>query len=116
MQYQVRDGERVIEFDGDVLATATSKARGKSRWIELTLYKTVAGTYVLHGTGRSIVSNEVDRHWVQLAETPDGVIDRLHLRNDMGARYIPHTSQRLLKDAGERDDGIRVAFHLTHVA
>ena len=115
-RFKVQDGERVIEFEGHELASISSYEPGKSRWIELALYKTRAGTYVLTGCGRSIEDGEVDRHWVQLAADPDGIIDRLYLFNDLGAKYIPHTSRKLITMAGLHDDAIREAFATERVA
>lgn len=115
-KYRVRDGERVIEFEGRLLARETSRDASKQRWIELALYKTRAGTYVLEGIGRSLVQGEVDRRWVQLADDPEGIIDRLYLYNDLGAKYIPRTSRSLIISAGECDDAIRRAFTVERIA
>jgi len=114
--FQVRDSERVIKFDGVLLANVSSHTSGKQRWIELAMYKTHAGTYVLYGVGRTRMPDEVDRHWVQLADEPEGIIDRLTLHNDLGAKYIPHTSRSLLIDAGEQDDAIKQAFMAQQIA
>lgn len=115
-EYEVRDADRVIKFNGRELASVTSWTDGKKRWIELDLYITEAGTYVLHGCGRSERDGEVDRHWVQIADDPEGVIDRLTLMNEIGARYIPHTSMKLLDRAGKRDEKIYEAYHVQRVA
>lgn len=114
--FQVRDNKRIIKFEGVQLAGVTSRTSGKQRWIELAIYKTRAGTYVLHGVGRTQVEDEVDRHWVQLADDPEGIIDRLYLHNELGARYIPHTSRSLIVNAGERDDAIKQAFMTQQIA
>jgi len=116
-QYTVRDGDRVIEFTGVKLASVTSSEPGKTRWIELALFRTRAGMYVLEGVGKSVEPGEVDRPWVQQSEDPGGIIDRLYLFNDdTGAKYIPHTSRRLLEAAGAIDDNIRRAYVTEHVA
>lgn len=116
-QYTVRDGERLIEFTGVKLASVTSFEAGKTRWIDLELYRTRAGIYVLAGCGRSIEPGEVDRPWVQQSEDPDGIIDRLYLFNDdTGAKYIPHTSRRLLEAASANDVNIKKAYVTEHVA
>lgn len=54
-EHQVRDGERILEFDGDLLAESDSRRRGQARWIEFKLYRTKAGSYVLSRIGNSIV-------------------------------------------------------------
>lgn len=53
--YQVRDGDRILEFTGELLAQSTSQRRGNPRWIEFELYRTKAGSYVLARVGRSVV-------------------------------------------------------------
>lgn len=53
--YQVRDGDRTLEFTGVLLAESTSQRRGNSRWIEFELYRTRAGSYVLARVGCSVV-------------------------------------------------------------
>ena len=115
VHYQVRDGQRVMVFDGRRIARVSSHTKGKQRWIELALYVTEAGTYVLHGCGRTIIPGEVDRSWVQLADDPEGIIDRLYLLNDTGAKYIPNTSRRLLEVASLHDARVRSAYTVQHV-
>ena len=115
-EYQVRDGERAIVFTGRRLARVTSHAQDKPRWIELALYLTQAQTYVLHGCGRTTLEGEVDRNWVQLADDPEGIIDRLYLFNDLGAKYMPNTSRRLLEVASLHDTRLKAAFTTQHVA
>jgi hypothetical protein len=114
--FQVHDDERVIEFEGRVLAHVSSHESGKTRWIELALYITTAGTYILEGIGHTLMKNEHKRTWAQIADEPEGIIDRLYLYNDLGAKYIPRTSRRLLQEAAERDDGIKQAYLVERVA
>lgn len=54
-EHQVRDGDRILEFDGDLLAESTSHRRVQTRWIEFKLYRTKAGSYILSRIGNSIV-------------------------------------------------------------
>ncbi len=53
--YQVRDGSRIMEFDGACLAIISSRRPSSPRWTELELYKTDTGKYVLAKIGRSVV-------------------------------------------------------------
>lgn len=57
-EHQVRDGDRILEFDGDLLAESTSHRRGQTRWIEFKLYRTRAGSYILSRIGNSIVFHQ----------------------------------------------------------
>ena len=55
-QFEIRDGSRIITFEGNLIATVSSRDRfNKPRWSEFHLYKTTGGTYVLEKIGRSIV-------------------------------------------------------------
>lgn len=50
---EVADGTRQIRFEGEKLARSSSYSPGKVRWIEFNLYKTLAGSFVLHRIGAS---------------------------------------------------------------
>lgn len=53
--YEVRDGERTLQFNGTLLAKSTSERRGAHRWIEFELYKTESGSYILSRVGVSLI-------------------------------------------------------------
>lgn len=51
--FEVRNGNRILRFEGRHLANSSSRRPGAARWIEFDLYKTVAGSYVLSRVGVS---------------------------------------------------------------
>lgn len=51
---QVRDGSRLLSFDGELLATASSRTPDRDRWTEMRIYRTSGGSYILEKVGRSI--------------------------------------------------------------
>ena len=51
----VKDGNRTLYVDGELLGSSTSYRHGSTRWIEFKLYKTISGQYVLSRVGVSIV-------------------------------------------------------------
>lgn len=53
--FEVRDGSRKLQFDGQLLGSSTSWRRGSDRWIEFELYKTKSGSYILSRVGVSLV-------------------------------------------------------------
>lgn len=53
--FTVNDRGRQLDFEGFHLASASSFAVGKSRWFEVSIYKTVGGNYILSGSGPSLV-------------------------------------------------------------
>lgn len=115
-EYEVCDEGRMIQFTGRALASVSSERPGKTRWIELALYITQAGSYVLAAVGKSTEPGEVDRPWVQVSDEPQGIIERLHLYDEGGARYIPRTSRELLVQAGRSDTAIARAFATERIA
>jgi hypothetical protein len=53
--FRLHDGNRVIKFSGQILASVSSEDENSLRWSEFTLYKTQANKYILHRIGRSRV-------------------------------------------------------------
>jgi hypothetical protein len=53
--YEVRDGSRILQFNGQLLAHSTSKNEESLRWIEFLLYKTESGSYIISRVGVSII-------------------------------------------------------------
>lgn len=52
---QVKDGHRLLQFDGELLAHSSSWRAGSYRWIEFSLYRTEAGSYVIARIGQSLL-------------------------------------------------------------
>jgi len=52
---QVRDGRRLLVFDGQLLASISSReSPEKDRWTQMSVYLTQGGSYVLEKVGRSV--------------------------------------------------------------
>lgn len=58
--FQIRDGTRTLQFEGVELGSASSERRGAPRWVEFTLYRTRAGSYVLSRVGRTLLYHDPD--------------------------------------------------------
>lgn len=56
-EHKVRDGNRLITFEGFVLGKVSSRRPESPRWTELLLLKTLGGSYVLEKLGMSIVTH-----------------------------------------------------------
>lgn len=50
---QVNDGDRVLQFNGALLAHASSRKPHAERWVEFDLYRTAGGAYVVSRVGYS---------------------------------------------------------------
>lgn len=53
--YEVQDGNRHIQFEGQLLGESSSQRPGAIRWIEFKLYKTRGGSYILSRVGVSLI-------------------------------------------------------------
>ena len=53
--HEVKDGTRILQFNGTLLAESSSYRRGSTRWIEFALYRTENGAYILSRVGVSLV-------------------------------------------------------------
>lgn len=51
---QVRDGDRLLTFDGRLLASVSSREGDKDRWTEMRVFQTTGGSYILEKVGRSV--------------------------------------------------------------
>lgn len=58
--HQVRDGKRVLQFDGEQLAESSSELPGINRWVEFKLYRTKTGNYVLSRIGQTRLYHALD--------------------------------------------------------
>jgi hypothetical protein len=56
---RVKDGTRELEFEGTLLGAASSKTPGSLRWIEIYIYATDSGKYVISKVGRSTVFHDL---------------------------------------------------------
>lgn len=63
--FEVRDGNRVLRFDGELLAESSSRQRGQYRWVEFQLYRTKGGSYVLSRIGQTKLYHALDCAIVQ---------------------------------------------------
>lgn len=115
MNYSVHNGDRELQFRGRLLGESTSQNGRKERWAEIQIYLTDGGNYIVAGIGRSTVPGEIDKKWAQVCEEPEAVIERLHLYDDNGGRYIPWVSQQALRLACDEDQRLTEAYLIEHV-
>lgn len=108
--YSVHDGEREYQFEGVVLGESSSHRSGKDRWIEISIFKTNGGKYIVAGVGKTTVTGETERHWAHVADQPEGCIESLHLYDGDGVRYLTRTAKVALATAITLDDRLRAAY------
>ena len=150
--FNVKDGLRTLQFEGNLLGSSTSKRSDSTRWIEFELYKTESGSYVLSRIGVSLVFNgaacslvkryslqespisdlnhqaipcdqcdpdesaglvfpEKYRHWAQVSDKPEAVLEALYKFDDYGTKYLTSVAQRLLEAAAKLDSDIANVYN-----
>jgi hypothetical protein len=150
--FEIKDGNRTLQFNGRVLAKSTSKRRGSVRWIEFELFQTDSGSYVLsrvgvslvfHGAACSLVERynlqeaptsklhieatpceecdpddsielvfpEKYRHWAQVTDKPEVVLESLYKYDDNGTKYLTSVAERLLQEAAKLDSDIANVYN-----
>lgn len=59
-----------------------------------------------------IICPERPRHWAQVCETADAVVEALQKYDDNGSRYLTYVAKRLLEAASEVDNAIDAAYRI----
>src|SRR6056297_1525622 len=62
-------------------------------------------------TSLDLVFPEKYRHWAQVSDTPEAVVEALYKYDDNGARYLTSVAQRLLEDAAKVDMEIAEVYN-----
>lgn len=106
----MRDGARKLSFAGVLLGDASSHEPGKDRWIELRIYRTTGGRYVVERIGKTHVRGERDRFWAQVSSTAEGVIECLYLEDGDGVAYLTNVAKDVLTAAASNDRALEAAF------
>jgi hypothetical protein len=52
------------------------------------------------------------RHWAQISEKAEAVLDALYKYDDNGAKYLTSVAQRLLQEASKVDSGIAGVYNV----
>lgn len=108
-----RHGALDLEFEGELIASASSDDGEKDRWQSFNLYQVTAGPragrYVLERLGESRVPGEVRMIYVDELGTPNEVRRRVERRREDGTKYLTLTALELLDGAAENDEHFRAA-------
>lgn len=113
--YQVREKEGQLEFDGEHLSHASSAGGGKTRWLEIDIYKTAAGKYVVAGCGKTVNAGERDRPWAHVSDSAHGAVESLYLYDRDDVRYLTNVARQALRDAGVKDIDLARAFNTQRI-
>jgi len=75
--FEVKDGNRLLQFDGILLGESSSRNRSSERWIEFKLYRTESGSYVLSRVGASLTFHAGNCHLVDKYKLSDMLVTKL---------------------------------------
>lgn len=95
-----RNGARDVTFTGDLLASVNDRIKygqDQTRWNELQLYRTEAGSYVLNRINRTLWQGEHDEFSVDVFNEPEEITEFLEEDG-----YLPNIAKDLL-DAANGD-------------
>lgn len=110
MQFEIKNYDQTLRFEGELLGHATTHEAGRQRWHEVSIYKTAIGEYVVHKVGRSEVPKEIDRNTAFVSETPEGAIDCLYTKNRGGVKFLTFAAEEAYDAAAKLDPSLRKAF------
>lgn len=58
------------------------------------------------------IMQEVPRHWAQVSESAEGVVESLYRYDESGSRYLTGVARRLLDEASDMDEDISDAYRV----
>lgn len=109
MKIQVSE-DQFMEFDGEQLASASSKVDDRPRWMEVNIYSVEEGKrYIVQKIGRSDFPNERDYYSAHVADDASALIAALHSKR-RGISFMPIVAEDAIRDAMERDPAIKDAW------
>ena len=109
-EYTTYDSEQPVHFTGELLASITTDDGLKDRWTEIEIYRTRAGSYIIHKNGNSRLPDDRVLHSSQVSETPEGCIESLRSYDDDGVMYMRATDKCVLLDAMDVDPDLAAAW------
>jgi hypothetical protein len=111
-----------ITFEARELGHASSKRQQRQpRWMEMTIFQTRGGSYVLEIVGMSNVPGDVTKQRAHVFENPGDVIDKMHSTHtcnvdcptpcpQVGRRYLTYTARECLFQAMDADPSLDDAW------
>lgn len=115
--YEVFDrDERTIRIEGELIGESSSADGNKARWIEIQIFITESGKYVVAGIGKSSNPGETDRPWVHVCTSPQGVVETLYLEDEDGVMYLTRVARTAIEQAARADEKLRDAYYTEKIS
>lgn len=107
---EVKNGDIVLEFDGELIGDGSSAGEGRPRWHEVEIFRLMDGKYVIHKIGRSSLPGEVDYHSAQVADDAHGAVRALYSRDKQGIWKMTIVAEDAANIASDADEKFAAAF------
>lgn len=99
-EFRVRDGGRMVVFNGVKLSFATSERMDSTRWTEIEIYVTEGGNFICHRVGVTAIIHDIgciQTHGKRLPSIWDIKQDELKLEERVPCPVCQPDVQKLLK-------------------
>ena len=77
-----RDGDRPLQFSGELVAEVSTHRKGKNVWTELSLFVTDKGHYVVQSVGATDAADKVNRNSASVTHSADDLYSHLARSGD----------------------------------
>lgn len=96
--HTVRDRDKYLDFDGELIAHSSSGERNADRWVEFNLYRTLGREYVISRIGHSRVYHAhqcdlLDDARLPFASPPEGAQPCVTCRPELDLPVRPETAR-----------------------
>lgn len=112
-RFEVEDvNGQPLAFEGRELAFVSSQrvSQPKDRWLEMRIFVTRAGSYVLEVVGQTSRPDEMVKARAKVFTDPAALIESLYKTDDSETRYLTYTARELMDIAAEHDAQLREAW------
>ena len=109
MKIQISE-DQFLEFDGELLGSASS-CSDNPRWMDVNIYSTADGLYVVQKIGRTALPGERDYYSAHVVDDAPSLITALRSRK-RGVVFMTIVAEDAVRAAMEKDPRISEAWHV----
>jgi len=109
MKIQISE-DQFLEFDGELLGSASSRS-DKPRWMDVNIYSTADGRYIVQKIGRSELPGERDYYSAHVVDDAPSLISALRSKK-RGVVFMTIVAEEAVRAAMEKDPRIEDAWHV----
>ena len=109
MKIQISE-DQFLSFDGELLGSASSHS-DKPRWMDVNIYSTTDGRYVVQKIGRTSLAGERDYYSAHVVDDAPSLITALRSKK-RGVVFMTIVAEDAVRAAMEKDPRISEAWHV----